>query len=116
MCNVLHAYQFSLKYRPGKDNQLADALSRLPLPATADDYDKCRLIEPGDVDFFLLEQVASHRSDRCVRRWLSKLVVFRRPLMSISLRCVVDRQRRTNQKKRYGSRYRSTYLIFRSST
>ena len=46
MCKVLHAYLFSLKYRPGKDNQLADALSRLPLPVTAEDYDKCRLIEP----------------------------------------------------------------------
>ena len=52
MCNVLYAYQFSLKYRPGKHNQLDDASSRLPLPATADDYDKCRLIEPGGVELF----------------------------------------------------------------
>ena len=54
MCNVLHAYEFSLKCRPGKDHHLADALSRLTLPATADDYDKCRLIEPGDVGSFFV--------------------------------------------------------------
>ena len=73
MCNVLHAYQFPPKYRPGNDNQLADASCRLPLPAMADDYEKCRLIELGDVEvFFLWERVASHRSDRYVRCWLSK--------------------------------------------
>ena len=56
MCNVLHAYQFSLKHRPGKDNQLAGAFSRVPLPATEDDYDKYRLIESGDVEFFCLSE------------------------------------------------------------
>ena len=50
MCDILKAYQFSLGYRPGKHNQVADALSRLPLPATTDGVDKCRLIEPGDVE------------------------------------------------------------------
>ena len=54
MCNVLHAYQFPLKYRPGKENQLADAMSRLPLPVTAVDHDKCRLIEPGHVEVFFV--------------------------------------------------------------
>ena len=53
MCNILKTYQFSLGYRPGKHNQVADALSRLPLPATADDFDKRRLIEPGDVEVYL---------------------------------------------------------------
>ena len=67
MCNVLHAYQFSLKHRPGKDNQLAGVFSRVPLPATEDDYDKYRLIESGDVEFFLLERVVSHGIDRYVR-------------------------------------------------
>ena len=50
MCNVLHAYQFPRKYRPGNKNQLVDAFYLLPLPATADDYDECRLIEPGGVE------------------------------------------------------------------
>ena len=54
MCNILKAYQFSLGYRPGKHNQVADALSRLPLPATEDDFDKCRLIEPGDVEVYFI--------------------------------------------------------------
>ena len=30
------AYQYTIKYRPRKDNFCADALSRLPIEATAD--------------------------------------------------------------------------------
>ena len=40
MRNIRKAYQFSFGYRPGKHNQVADALSRSPFPATADDFDK----------------------------------------------------------------------------
>ena len=32
----LAVYQDTIKYRPGKDNCCADALSRLPMEATAD--------------------------------------------------------------------------------
>ena len=51
MCNILKAYPFSLDYRPGKHNHVADVL---PLPATADDVNECRLIEPGDVEVFFV--------------------------------------------------------------
>ena len=54
MCNKLKEYQFSLYYRPGKHNQEEHALSRLPLPATADVFCKCRLIEPGDVEVYFV--------------------------------------------------------------
>ena len=33
---TLAAYQYTIKYRPGKDNFCADALSRLPMEFTAD--------------------------------------------------------------------------------
>ncbi|CAB1111159.1 unnamed protein product [Ectocarpus sp. CCAP 1310/34] len=50
MCDFLTAYSFTLSYRKGKDNQVADALSRLPQPPTADDFDKCKSIEDGDLE------------------------------------------------------------------
>lgn len=43
-CVKLSAYDYDLVYRPGKDNQNADALSRLPLPETEDEPRP-----PGDV-------------------------------------------------------------------
>ncbi|CAB1118926.1 unnamed protein product [Ectocarpus sp. CCAP 1310/34] len=54
MCDFLSAYSFTLSYRKGKENQVADALSRLPQPPTAADFDKCKLIEDGDLEVYFL--------------------------------------------------------------
>lgn len=42
---TLSAYRYKLKYRKGKDVEVADALSRLPRPiSTSDEPDECLLV------------------------------------------------------------------------
>ena len=54
MCDFLSTYSFTLSYRKGKENQVADALSRLPQPPTADEFDKCKLIEEEDLEVYFI--------------------------------------------------------------
>ena len=54
MCDILSSYTFDLAHRRGKENAVADALSRLPLPPTEDDYDPCRLLEGGDPEVYTI--------------------------------------------------------------
>lgn len=49
----IHTYE--LKYRPGSMNNNADLMSRLPLPATAEDASPdIRLTDPSDLDVYMI--------------------------------------------------------------
>ena len=51
--DFLNAYTFTLKHRSKNANVNADVLSRLPLPATADDLQhRYRLTDPSDLDVY----------------------------------------------------------------
>lgn len=53
--DFLSAYTFELKYKPGRENLVADMLSRLPLPATkADEAPDVRLTDPSDLDVYMI--------------------------------------------------------------
>lgn len=55
MCGYLSSYQFCLQYKKVTENQVADALSRLPQEATADDIEgTCRLIDCGDSEVYFV--------------------------------------------------------------
>lgn len=55
MYDFLSSCTFDLAHWKGRENVIADALSRLPLPPTEDDHDKCRLIEEGDLEVCMIE-------------------------------------------------------------
>lgn len=53
--DFLSAYNYKLVYRPGRLNGNADLMSRLPLPATAEDTSaNLRLSDPSDVDVYFV--------------------------------------------------------------
>ncbi|CAN0495735.1 unnamed protein product, partial [Scytosiphon promiscuus] len=79
MCDFLSNYQFKLNYKKGNENQVADALSRLPLEATYDDVTgKCRLIDEGDVEVYFVG--AAGLADRDFNKVKSSTESFMAPV------------------------------------
>ena len=61
--DFLNAYTFKLKHRSKNANANADVLSRLPLPATAEDIQpRYRLTDPSDLDVYFVGASGIHPS------------------------------------------------------
>ena len=65
---ILSAYQYSIRYKAGKDLSNADALSRLPLPETVPD-DLCT---PGDLVHLVNHLSTTTASSANVKAWTDK--------------------------------------------
>ena len=71
---TLSAYQYSIRYKPGKTLNNADALSRLPRPSTTMEAN----CVPGDVEFVINHLSATAASAGNVKDWTAKDAVFSR--------------------------------------
>ena len=64
---MLSAYSYELRYRPGKQQANADALSRLPLPDSPP-----RIPEPAETVLLMNDLSQSPTSATDIKRWTSK--------------------------------------------
>ena len=63
MADFPNAYTFTIKHRSKNANANADVVSRLPLPATAEDLQpRYRLTDPSDLDVYFVGASGIHPS------------------------------------------------------
>ena len=75
---TLAKYQYTIKYRPGKDNFCADAVSRLPMEATADKNDQMEKEKILAIDYLATIPVTAKDIKLKTRKdpWMSRVLHY----------------------------------------